>query len=75
MSPRAQRPWTIQIGLEEFTLVLEGRDAYGVYSEYDGKLTTVTKEGSRWVALAYPGKKWASAEQAVTYAMNMKRSE
>jgi hypothetical protein len=32
----------------------------------------VTKEGSRWVAMGYPGKKWQTLEQAIIYTVTQR---
>jgi hypothetical protein len=35
--------------------------------------TKVTKEGSRWIAMGYSGKKWTTLEQAITYAVTQRQ--
>lgn len=51
------------------------RDSYVVFPgrDPDHHITTVVREGRRYVALGYPGKKWMSIEQAVTYAVTHSR--
>lgn len=37
-------------------------------------VTRITSEGTRYIATGFPGKKWATIEQAIAYTLTMRRS-
>ena len=35
-------------------------------------MTSIVKEGSQWVSLGYPGKRWKTLEQAALYTITQR---